>query len=228
VNVSESYYRRGALLGLALDLTLRRATAGRRGLDDVFRRLYRAYAAKGRGYPPGAFEDAAARVAVARGAVRRFFDRCVRGEATPELARLLAAAGLRLHEVPEAEDGVTDAQPPRRRAHFGWKTKSENGRLVVAEVLAGGPAERGGVNAGDVLVAIDAFRASEELLARLEKERKPGTPVTVTAFRRDRLETHRIRLGERRASVWKIDAQKEPAAAARRLKARWLKTRVSA
>ena len=66
VNVAESYYRRGALLGLALDLTLRRATGGRRGLDEVFRRLFRTYAAKGRGYPPGAFEDAAARVALSR------------------------------------------------------------------------------------------------------------------------------------------------------------------
>lgn len=228
VNVSESYYRRGALLGLALDLTLRRATGGRRGLDEVLLWLFRAYAAKGRGYPPGAFEEAAARVAGARGAVRGFFGRHVRGTATPNLARLLGVAGLRLREVPEAEEGVTDAAPPRRRGAFGWKTKAENGRLVVAEVLAGGPAARGGVNPGDVLVAIDAFRASEELLARLEKERKPGSSVTVTAFRRDLLETHRVRLGGRRASAFRIEPAPEPAPAARRLKKRWLRTRVSA
>jgi predicted metalloprotease with PDZ domain len=228
VNVAESYYRRGALLGLALDLTLRRATGGRRGLDEVFRRLFRTYAAKGRGYPPGAFEDAAARVAPSRSLVRRFFDRTVRGTGTPDLARLLGAAGLKLREVPETEEGMTDARAPRVRADFGWKTKLQDGRLSVAEVFDGGPAQRAGVSAGDVLVSFDARRAGEELLARLEKERKPGSAVEVAVFRRDVLETHRVRLGARRASVSKIEALPDAPAGARRLKKRWLKTRVSA
>jgi predicted metalloprotease with PDZ domain len=228
VNVAESYYRRGALLGLALDLTLRRATSGRRGLDDVFRELFRTYAAKGRGYPPGAVEDAAARVAGSRPPVRVFFDRYVRGAGTPDLARLLKVAGLRLREVPEAEEGVTETKRPPVHAHFGWKAKAENGRLVVAEVLAGGPAQQAGVNAGDVLVAVDGFRASEEAVSRLEKERKPGTTVVVTVFRRDLLETHRVRLGRRRASVWRIDVEPEAPAGARRVKKRWLGARVSA
>lgn len=221
-NVSESYYRRGALLGLALDLTLRRATGGRRGLDDVMRRLFRAYAAKGRGYPPGAIEEASVRIAGARPLIRRFFDRYVRGTGTPDLARLLRGAGLRLREAPETEEGVTDAQPPRVRATFGWKTKAESGRLVVAEVLADGPAERAGVNAGDHLVAVDGLRATEELIARLEKERKPKSRVDVTVFRRDVLARLLVRLGGRRASVWKIDALVDAPPEARRLKKRWL------
>jgi predicted metalloprotease with PDZ domain len=222
LNVSESYYRRGALLGLALDLTLRRATGGRRGLDDVMRRLFRAYAAKGKAYPPGAFEAAAAGVAGARPLVRRFFDRCVRGTGTPDLARLLLSAGLRLREAPEAEEGVPDAARPRVRASFGWRAKSESGRLVVAEVVAGGSAERAGVSAGDHVVAVDGLRATEELVARLEKERSPGSRVDVTVFRRDVLATHRVRLGGRRASVWKLDAVAEAPAEARRLGKRWL------
>ena len=221
-NVAESYYRRGALLGLALDLTLRKATKGRRGLDDVMRRLFRTYAAKGKGYPEGAVEEAAARVAGSRRLVRDFFDRYVRGTGTPDLARLLRAAGLRLREAPETEEGVRDDGPPRVRSTFGWKTKAEGGRLAVAEVHAGGPAERGGVNAGDVLVAVEGLRATEESLARVEKERKPGTRVAVTVFRRDALETRPVQLGPRRASVWKIEALADTPATARRLKTRWL------
>jgi predicted metalloprotease with PDZ domain len=221
-NVSESYYRRGALLGLALDLTLRRATGGKRGLDDVMRRLFRTSAAKGKGYPEGAVEEASVSIAGARPLIRAFFDRYVRGTGTPNLARLLRAAGLRLREVAEAEEGVTDAPRPRVRATFGWKTKAEGGRLVVAEVVADGPAERGGVNAGDLLVAVDGLRATEDLVARLEKERKWGSRVAVTVFRRDVLETHGMRLGGRRASVWRIDALADAPLGARRLKARWL------
>src|SRR4029079_4917029 len=33
-NVSESYYRRGALIGLALDLSIRKVSNGERSLDD--------------------------------------------------------------------------------------------------------------------------------------------------------------------------------------------------
>lgn len=221
-NVSESYYRRGALIGLALDLTLRRATGGRRGLDDVVRRLFRAHAAKGKGYPPGAFEEASARVAGAPSLIGRFFDRYVRGTETVDLARLLRAAGLRLREAPEAEEGVADDGPPRVRATFGWRTKSENGRLAVAEVFADGPAQRGGVNAGDQLAALGGLRATEELVLRIEKERTPGSSVDVAVFRRDVLETHRIRLGRRRASEWRIEALANAPLGARRLKARWL------
>jgi predicted metalloprotease with PDZ domain len=225
VNVSESYYRRGALIGLALDLTLRRATRGSRGLDDVFRRLYRSFAAKGKGYPPGAVEEAAARVAGSGGTVRRFFDRFVRGTGTPDLVRLLKLAGLRLHEAPGPEEGGAEKAGPRVLSTFGWKTKSEGGRIVVAEVLSGGPAERAGVNAGDVLVALDGRRASEDLVARVEKERRPGSTLAVTVFRRDVLEAHRVRLASRRAFAWKIEALEAAPAEARRLKRRWLATR---
>jgi predicted metalloprotease with PDZ domain len=37
-----SYYQQGALIGLALDLTVRAATRGKRSLDDVMRQLWNA------------------------------------------------------------------------------------------------------------------------------------------------------------------------------------------
>jgi predicted metalloprotease with PDZ domain len=228
VNASESYYRRGALLGLALDLTLRRATGGRRGLDEVLCRLFRAYAAKGRGYPPGAFEDAAARVSGSRPAVRRFFDRYVRGTGTPNLARLLGAAGLEPKLVPTAEEGVTDDDPVKTRADFGWRTKTENGRVVVSEVLEGGPAMKCGVSAADEIVALDGIRATEDILRRMAVERPPLRPVRVTVFRREQLRSHSLVLGARKDGQWKIVGLKDASPAAGRLKKRWLKTRVSA
>ncbi|HEX7528184.1 MAG TPA: peptidase M61, partial [Thermoanaerobaculia bacterium] len=79
-----------------------------------------------------------------------------------------------------------------------------------------------GGNAGDHLVAVDGLRAIEEVVARLEKERKPKSRVEVTVFRRDVLARLLVRLGGRRASVWKIDALVDAPPEARRLKKRWL------
>lgn len=228
VNVAESYYRRGQLLGLALDLTLRAATKGRRSLDDVMRTLWRRWGARGKGYPEGASEEAVARVLGSRAKARRFFDRHVRGTATPDLARLLPAAGLALRLAPEAEEGVAETDPVKTRAHFGWKTKAENGRLTVSEVHAGGAAETGGVNAGDELVAVDGVRATEESLKRVVRDVAPGARVAVTLFRRDRLGTRRVTLGARKAGVWKIEDARDAPAAAKRRARRWLGLPVSA
>ncbi len=228
VNVAESYYRRGQLLGLALDLAVRRETGGRRGLDDVMRLLWRRFGSKGKGYPEGAVEDAAARVLGSRAQARRFFDRYVRGTGTPDLAKLLPAAGLEMNLVPETEEGVTDADPVRTRGDFGWKTKVENGRLLVAEVREGGAAQRGGVNPGDELVAVDEVRATEDFLRRKAAETRPGARVRATVLRRDRLVSLRLVLGGRKAGVWKIVPAEKAAPAAKRLARRWLGGPVSA
>lgn len=227
VNVAESYYRRGQLLGLGLDLTIRGATAGRRGLDDVMRLLWRRWGAKGKGYPEGAVEDAAVRVLASRAKARRFFDRYVRGTETPDLARLLPAAGLELKLVPEAEEGVTEESPVKTRGDFGWKTKTENGRLLVAEVREGGAAMRAGMSAADEIVAIDGVRASEDFLRRKAIEAGPGARIRITVFRRERLRELGLVLGTRKAGVWKVRPVPKAPAAAKRLARRWLRVPVS-
>ena len=51
---SVSYYNKGQLLGVALDISIRDATDNRASLDDVLRRLNRDYAQRGRFYPESA------------------------------------------------------------------------------------------------------------------------------------------------------------------------------
>ncbi len=57
-----SYYTKGHVLGLLLDAKIRRATEGRRSLDDVMRRAYERFAGK-RGYTPDEFRSVAAAIA---------------------------------------------------------------------------------------------------------------------------------------------------------------------
>ena len=61
-NTTISYYTKGALVALALDLKLRLETAGRTSLDDVIRELWRRYGARGVGVPEDGFEQLAAEV----------------------------------------------------------------------------------------------------------------------------------------------------------------------
>ncbi len=218
-NVAESYYRRGSLVGWALDLTIRRLSGGRRSLDDVMMGLWRRWGSKGKPYPAGEIERLAS--AAAGRSLSSFFDRFVRGVETPPFKRLLPAFGLALREKPEAEDGVTPRRP-RTRADFGWKTKDEKGRLAVAEVYEGRAAYEAGIAAGDELVAVAGVKADEEELKRVERDLKPGTRIGVSLLRRKRLLTIPVVLGEKRAYAYEIVPSASAGAGARRLARRWL------
>ena len=112
-----SYYTKGALVALALDLTLRLDTAGRTSLDDVVRELWRRYGARGVGVPEDGFERLAAEISgVDLGA---FFDGAVRGTEDLPLKELLAEFGvsLEMRATSGADDrGGTRARRERRAA----------------------------------------------------------------------------------------------------------------
>lgn len=239
-NVSESYYRRGQLLGLAFDLLIRHETKGARSLDDALRSLWRRWGSRDQGYPDGEWERALSE-ALGRDA-RPEFDRWVRGTETPPFESLVAPFGLRIVEKAEKEDdeskdgedgkgdGVAAAGPeepkkadplPREKADFGWTIRTEKDRLVVASVLEGRAAMSAGLSAGDEIVALDGSRASEEQVKRIRRDVAPGTTVAVTVFRRDRLETIPLRLGAKKALTYELQVRKDAPPEAKALYDSW-------
>ncbi|HWD35219.1 MAG TPA: peptidase M61, partial [Casimicrobiaceae bacterium] len=92
-NATVSYYTKGALVALALDLTLR--SEDDTSLDDVMRSLWSRFGARGIGVPEGEIERVASELG--GDAVRDIFARCVHGTEDPPLDRLLAAFGVELH-----------------------------------------------------------------------------------------------------------------------------------
>lgn len=98
-----SYYIKGEVLGLVLDLLIRQKTGGKRSLDDVMRRMYEefylkspkaTYYLRGRGYTGADFERAVSQTAGAD--MSDFFAKYVRGTETLPYDEALAAVGLRL------------------------------------------------------------------------------------------------------------------------------------
>src|SRR5215813_894862 len=77
VNSSISYYDKGELLGLLLDLEIRRRTKNAKSLDDVMRALYSQFFEKGRNYTPADFQKTCE--SMAGGSLEDFFARYVRG-----------------------------------------------------------------------------------------------------------------------------------------------------
>ena len=89
------------------------------------------------------------------------------------------------------------AEPPR--PWLGMYTADREGRLVVSGLATGGPAERAGVHAGDLVVAVGGERVSS--LAELfrgdlaDGARRYGDSAHAGARRRTRV--RRVRSGDR-------------------------------
>ena len=77
VNSQVSYYDKGAILGLLLDLEIRKQSKGSKSLDDVMRYLYTEFFKKNRNYTPADFQKAAE--LAAGSSLETFFAKYVRG-----------------------------------------------------------------------------------------------------------------------------------------------------
>jgi predicted metalloprotease with PDZ domain len=216
VNSQVSYYEKGALLGLLLDLEIRKRSSGAKSLDDVMRYLYTEFYKKGRNYAPQDFQKTCE--LMAGSSLDQFFSRYVRGRDELDYDAAFNVAGLRLDTT-----GVTDpSQPPAQKAYFGADLAQESDRLMVRRVDAGSPAYEQGLNAGDQIVAIDGMRTSREFfLARLN-EKKPGDRVHLTVFRFDDLHSFDIKLGTRNASDFRIIPVAQPTDEQKRNYQAWL------
>ena len=149
-NALVSYYTKGALVALGLDLLIRQESAGAYSLDDVMRLLWQRY---GRdfyqGKPQGLPEDGLPGVIKeATGVdVRRFIARYAYGVADVPLAELLAPHGIKVQWKVSANIPSLDV-----------RTRKQGDSLVLATVLEGGAGHKGGLSAGDLLVAIDGLK----------------------------------------------------------------------
>ncbi len=216
-NCQMSYYDKGELVGMCLDLEIRRRTQNRRSLDDVMRRLYSAYGRAGRGFPEPEFKKACEEVA---GSLDRFFADFVDGVAEVPWNRFLAAAGVRLEKRPrKPEEG--EARRPQK-PWLGVTTQKSGGVLSVAGVLEGSPAWNAGLSARDELVAIDGVRVGAEDWERRIDEREPGERVRLAVFRAGFLRELPVTLGRKENTAWTLRRAAKPTERQRAVYEGWL------
>jgi len=196
-NSTISYYLKGELVSLALDLALRGQPGKASSLDALLRTLYARHSEGG--LPEDGVERAVAAV-LGEGAAQEFFDAYVRGVAplAPELERI----GLRLCR--RAAEGFDDkgGTPARggeqgepgdpngdARGRPGWlgADLAAGPKLLVQSVREGSPAWRAGLCAEDELLAEDGFRIDRAGLWDRLCQEGPGGRLRLTVFRRDAL-----------------------------------------
>lgn len=219
-NSTVSYYLKGEVVALALDLLLRRSGSS---LDDLVRSLYQRYRVGG--LPEDAVE-AAVGERVGTDAARAFFDRNVRGTGEPEIDLGLVGLASRRRRAQGFDDKGGSPPKPDAGATPGWLGLTLDGgsKLTVKNVREGSPAWRAGVYAGDEIVAESRFRVDRGALWDRLTERGPGGILHLTVFRQDELVDVDVPLGDpTEDTVW-LEPVPSPSPEQRNAYEAWLST----
>jgi predicted metalloprotease with PDZ domain len=212
-NAIVSYYTKGSLVALAFDLTIRAQTSNRKSLDDVMRLLWQRFGRDFyRGKPVGVEEgEIEAIFAEATGAeLGALFEHAVRSTRDLPLETLLEPFGITL--APEPDKNAKPSLGARVRG---------GADCTLAVVHDGSPAQKAGLSAGDVLVAIDGLRVTGSNLDTLLSRYLPGAKVEVHAFRRDELRAAQVRLDGPEVARYTLSVT-DKRTAARNWRERWL------
>ncbi|MEL0028159.1 MAG: PDZ domain-containing protein, partial [Perlucidibaca sp.] len=179
-----SYYVKGALVALCLDFRLRERGSS---LDMLMQRLWRDYGRDGRGLTEADIRQAVQALAGGDG-LDDFLDQAL--HATEELPwqALLEANGIDVQR--RAAEGNIDAggRPgvlSGERPWLGVRTQAAEGGVQLGFVQRGGPAEAGGLSAGDLVVALDGLRVTAANWEKRLLQHAVGDSISVYAFRRD-------------------------------------------
>jgi len=176
-NAIISYYLKGLLVALALDMQVRLRSQDKHTLDDVLTHLWTHFGSQGVGFPEGTMQ---AQVnAVVPSDWQAWFDDHVHSTSPLVWEDIFAALGL-VVGVSVPDDGLPS---------LGVSLKG----TVLKTVFRGSPAEHAGLMMGDELIAIDGYRLNP--LNDVLQSYQPGDEVAITFWRRGRLRTTSLTLG---------------------------------
>ena len=198
INNQISYYDKGEIVNMMLDVTIRTASGGTKSLDDVMRYLYAEFAKKGKNYSPEDFQKISEMMAGKP--LDDFFAKYVRGTAEIDYDSIMSGIGVSLDA----------AESSKGKSYIGADLSETNGQLTIRSIPAGTPAYDQGLNTGDQIVAVDGFRASQNFLQSYIGERKPGDKIKLTIFRFDSLREITFTLGANNRKEYSFEAVAEP------------------
>lgn len=185
-NTSVSYYNKGALLAMLLDVKILAATKGEKRLDDVLKAAYdKFYVRAQRGFEIPEFQALIEEIAGT--SVADIFD-AAHAVGTLDYNRYLNAVGYELVNYNEG----------KQLPDLGFSTTVEDGRITVSGVTRGTGAWNGGINVRDEILAINGERldANGRELNRLIQSATIGDRLDVLIARDGKIRELAITLSE--------------------------------
>jgi len=211
-NTTVSFYSKGALVSLLLDLEIRSRTENRASFDDLFRTMYQRFPIGGPGYTTQDVLDTLQEISGS--SFNEFFEGYIAGTAVPEFDRYFGVVGL---------ECVLDKSGPRQEdaVYLGLTLIEKEGKTLVSGVLSDGPAYLAGLMTDDEIVAMNGQRLKRDDLDKRLRKLSPADRVTFTFFRREELRSLDVVLAGKSTAKWTLRRVKEPTAEQREAYRSW-------
>jgi predicted metalloprotease with PDZ domain len=186
-NHSVNIYSEGFLASWLLDFEILDKTKLAKSYRNVHNQLYQQYRLP-RSYKE---EDVLNIVEQVSGEdYQTWWQENIHGKTKIDFNLLLAKAGLKMSYAKVGNDKPSE----QSKVWTGIKTKSSSHGLVITSVEKNSPAWQGGLTTEDVIVAVNGLRIIDKDLSSRLKDFQPKQSVTLTYFRRDKLQTSKIKL----------------------------------
>jgi predicted metalloprotease with PDZ domain len=217
-NTAISYYPKGELIGMVLDLLIRGRTQGKSSLDEVMRRMYdefylksanNSYYLRGRGYHTEDLERVVTETAGAQ--FYDFFKRHVRDVEVLPYDEAFSYAGLRLVKL--------QAKEP---FNGGLAVTFEGSTAIIENVRNYSPAENAGLQKNDEIVSLGGKKVTKDSWLKTFARYKKGDRVPVVVKRDRRTIKAEIVLGEPERFEYRLEEKPDATDQQRRLRAAWL------
>ena len=201
-----SYYVKGALIALCIDLKMRQLSHNSVSLDTVMRQLWQEYGKTGQGVKNDTIQGLCQ--ALLSEDLSEFWQLCLYSTQELPFAELLQAQGV---EVEYKYDNVAT----KASASLGVRGQMNDGGFQIQNVWTGGAAEAAGLSAGDVIIAFDGLKVTPQL-EKTVSSYAIGTKVEIHFFRRDELMKTQIVLLASQAEVCGLLVKEENQALVKR------------
>lgn len=202
---SVSYYTKGQVLGVLLDILIRDRTNDSQSLDGVLRRMNEEFAQKGKTYRDS-LDIRLTAENIAGSSFEDFFRQYVAKAEPLPYESVLAKAGLLLQkqEIVRAELG------------FSFE-RDGTGHWIVRSVDSGSPAERAGLLVGDEVSQFNGENVPRRAETWL-RNGKPGDELRLRVLRNEQPGEIRFALGGKSATIFAIAEDPQAAAHARAIR----------
>lgn len=210
VNTSISYYNKGAVIAMLLDLEIINDTQGKQSLDDVMRYMYNEYYKnKKRGYTDAEFKQAVEKFAGKN--MDEFYRKYINGVDNIDYDHYLGYAGYK------AVDEYAGLEGP----DLGIRMILVNGKLKISGVLRGTSAWVDGLNVNDELVSIDGVPATDPKTLMLNK--RVGDKISVVVMRDGQMLTIPVTLLQNKQVKYHIESMSSLSPQQEVVRKKWLK-----
>ncbi len=210
VNSTISYYDKGALIALLINLEIINQSKGAKNLDDLMKYLYDEYYKKlNRGFTDLEFENAV--IKFTNSSISDLFKNQIYNTNIVDYDTYFNTAGLKLVNLNEGKNEPS----------LGIKNSQSGGKIIVTSVLKNSSAQLAGISVNDEIIASDGFRMDD--VAKILLEKKVGDVCKLTISRDGKIKMIDVALIKNSQVKFQLIRLEKPTDSQNKVYSKWIR-----